>query len=202
MQIIRHRVNTSIELQLVDRKFGIEMDIRSFGDKIVVGHDPDDSDGENFNDWLDGFDHGTLVVNVKEEGIETKAISMIEHAGITNYFLLDQSFPFLVKSLNLGFTKTSARFSDYESATTIQSIMELAPVAPDWVWVDCFTGDWSHLRHLESIKEFGLKICLVSPELHGREPNDEIRKIQAYLSKNELDAVCTKFPNLWEQIHD
>jgi len=200
MQIIKHRVNTSLELGQVSSKYGIEMDIRSFGGELVVGHDAFKLDNQKFLNWLDCFNHGTLVVNVKEEGIEAKAVSMIEEAGITNYFLLDQSFPFLIKSLNMGATKTSARFSEYESAATIRSILEFAPVSPEWIWVDCFTGNWSHLNELESIRELGLKICLVSPELQGRNPNDEISKILESTAITEIDAVCTKFPDFWEQL--
>ena len=52
---------------------------------------------------------------------------------------------------------------------------------------------------IQKLKKEGYKICLVSPELLGRE--DEIEKYQKKIEKEKimLDAVLTKKPDIWKQ---
>ena len=40
MQIISHRINTSSLLKKTPKSFGVEVDIRSNGDKLIIHHDP------------------------------------------------------------------------------------------------------------------------------------------------------------------
>ena len=40
MIIIKHRVNTISELKKIDKKFGVEIDLRSNKSKIYLHHDP------------------------------------------------------------------------------------------------------------------------------------------------------------------
>ena len=35
--------------------------------------------GEEFVQWLDGYRHGTLILNVKEEGLEDRLLDLISH---------------------------------------------------------------------------------------------------------------------------
>lgn len=81
-----------------------------------------------------------LVLNVKEEGLEEEIQGILSKREIENYFFLDQSFPFLVKTIKSGNTKVSARVSDLESLQTAVS------VDCDWVWIDCFEGNWNFLK--------------------------------------------------------
>ena len=67
--IIIHRVNNIELLKSIDYKFGCEVDIRTNGSKLILNHDPFKS-GENLIDYLDEYRHGTLVLNIKETGIE------------------------------------------------------------------------------------------------------------------------------------
>lgn len=200
MQIIKHRVNSGIDLRELDTNLGVEMDIRSCGDEIYVGHDAFTHNNQLFSDWLSEFRHGTLVVNVKEEGIEFRAREILSEKGVENYFLLDQSFPYLVKTLNLNESRCAVRFSDLESSQTITLLRDKVVTQPSWVWVDSFTGDWSHLRYLTEIRSQGMKTCIVSPELQGRPVENEIRQIRSIVLDNEIDAVCTKYPDSWKSV--
>ena len=47
MQIILHRINTKKALQNTPNKFGVEIDIRSEGNKLILGHDRF-KEGEDF----------------------------------------------------------------------------------------------------------------------------------------------------------
>jgi hypothetical protein len=197
MQIIKHRINTKNGLLETNRSFGIEMDVRSRGNQIVVTHDPFNAEAELFEDWISEYRHGTLVVNVKEEGIEQRVCDTLNESGVIDYFLLDQSFPFMMKTLFSNESRTAARLSEVESIETVLKLKEVSGLFPDWVWIDCFSGDWTHLEKIASVKSLGIKTCLVSPELQGRNVDGELDQILGLVDLNNLDAVCTKNPDLW-----
>ena len=196
MKLISHRRNTVSELLATDSKYGIEVDIRSKGDRLIIHHDPFVA-GESFNEWIDAYRHGTLILNVKEEGLEARLIALMQSKGIADYFFLDQSFPFLVKWSKAGEHRCAVRVSEFES---IETALTLAGKV-DWVWVDCFTRFPLTEHDARSLKDAGFKLCLVSPELQGRDANVEIPHLVSLLKERNIaaDAVCTKHTNLWEE---
>ena len=195
MKLIFHRRNTVAELLATDTKYGIEVDIRSKGDQLIIHHDPCVT-GESLDEWINAYRHGTLILNVKEEGLEARLIALMRSKSITDYFFLDQSFPFLVKWSKAGEHRCAVRVSEFES---IETALSLAGKV-DWVWVDCFT----HFPLLEDnarqLKNAGFKLCLVSPELQGRDASIEIPQLALLLKERNIvaEAVCTKRPDLWE----
>lgn len=195
MKLISHRRNTISELLETDTRYGIEVDIRSQGNRLVIHHDPC-VPGESFDDWIDAYRHGTLILNVKEEGLEAPLIALMEAKGITDFFFLDQSFPFLVKWSKAGEHRCAVRVSEFE---TIATALSLAGKV-DWVWVDCFTRFPLSEHDAKCLKAAGFKLCLVSPELQGRDANVEIPKLASLLREQNIvaDAICTKHPVLWE----
>ena len=194
MKLISHRRNTVSELLATDSKYGIEVDIRSEGDRLIIHHDPCVA-GESFDEWIDAYRHGTLILNVKEEGLESRLIALMQSKGISDYFFLDQSFPFLVKWSNAGEHRCAVRVSEFES---VETALTLAGKV-DWVWVDCFTRFPLGVQDATRLKDAGFRLCLVSPELQGRDANVEIQQLASLLKKRniEADAVCTKHPDLW-----
>jgi len=56
----------------------------------------------------------------------------MKERGISNYFFLDQSFPFLIKWAKLGEKRLAVRVSEYESIDTALTLQEKA----EWIWVD------------------------------------------------------------------
>jgi hypothetical protein len=195
MQIIYHRRNTLEMLLSTDTRFGVEVDIRSHGDQLIIHHDPC-CPGEDFKQWLDAYQHKTLILNVKEEGLEDKLIRMMELKGISDFFFLDQSFPFLVKWSKNGERRCAVRVSEFESVETALTLSGLI----DWVWVDCFTKFPLNEYQARQLKDGGFKMCLVSPELQGRDAEIEIPILRSALKKYNINAaaVCTKRPDLWE----
>lgn len=192
--IIMHRRNHAAELRETPRQFGIEIDLRSRGGDIILHHDPF-ADGELFTQWLDDFDHGTLILNVKEEGLEDALIALMAERGIEDYFFLDQSFPFLVRTARRGERRCAVRVSEFES---IDTAMTLAGKI-DWIWVDCFTRFPLDHDDATRLQEAGFRLCLVSPELQGRAPETEIPQLRDLLAREAIvaEAVCTKRPDLW-----
>ena len=195
MKIICHRRNTIEELQATPTQFGVEVDVRTYGDRLIIHHDPFQM-GEDFESWLSFYSHGTLILNVKEEGLEERLIKLMQVRGIHDYFFLDQSFPFLRKYAVLGERRCAVRVSEFESLDTALSLAKNI----DWVWVDCFTKFPLSAEDSVDLREAGLKLCVVSPELQGRDPEIEIAQMRSLLRDTGIciDAVCTKRPDLWE----
>lgn len=197
MKLIAHRRNTIDELKATPKQYGVEVDIRSYGDKLVIHHDPF-VEGEPFDTWIETYQHGTLILNVKEEGLEARLITLMQTRGIEDYFFLDQSFPFLIKWSKAGEHRCAVRISEFES---VETALALAGKV-DWVWVDCFTHFPLMHDDAKRLQDAGFKLCLVSPELQGRDAEVEIPQLAQLLLERNIpaDAVCTKRPDLWEQV--
>ena len=194
MEIIAHRRNTIAELAATPPAYGVEVDIRSHGSDLIIHHDPY-VDGEIFERWIAGYRHGTLILNVKEEGLEQRLIALMQAHGISRYFFLDQSFPFLVRTARTGERRCAVRVSEFESLDTALALASQI----EWVWVDCFTRFPLDRAGADRLHAAGFNLCLVSPELQGREAEIEIPQLRAQLDALGIDAaaVCTKRPELW-----
>ena len=196
MKFISHRRNTIEELQATPREYGVEVDIRSDHGQLVIHHDPF-AKGDDFEDWLKHYQHGTLILNVKEEGLEARLIDLMKQYKIEDYFFLDQSFPFLIKWSKLGEHHCAVRVSEFES---IETALSLAGKI-DWVWVDCFTKFPLAGMDAKRLQDAGFKLCLVSPELQGRPADTAIPELAKLLNERHItaDAICTKNPELWKE---
>lgn len=196
MNLIAHRRNTIDKLLSTDLKYGVEVDIRSFQDRLIIHHDPY-VDGEDFKSWLENYQHKTLILNIKEEGLEEELIKIMLEHGIEDYFFLDQSFPFLVKWSNNGEKRCAVRVSEYESINTALSLAGKV----SWIWLDCFSKFPLDSSEVNELKRAGFSICLVSPELQGRDPEKEIPLYADIILKDKLgiDAICTKQMMTWEK---
>lgn len=194
MHLIAHRRNTIDDLRATPREFGVEVDIRSQGSELVIHHDPFVA-GVRFADWFAAYEHGTLILNVKEEGLEDALIALMRVRGKQDFFFLDQSFPFLIRTARRGEKRCAVRVSEYES---IETALSLAGQI-EWVWVDCFTRFPLSGAQARRLTGAGFRLCLVSPELQGRTAPREIADTRALLAREGIaaEAVCTKVPQLW-----
>ena len=196
MKLIAHRRNTLAELLATDHKYGVEVDIRSLGEQLIMHHDPLVA-GESFDEWLNFYEHGTLILNVKEEGLEEQLMEIMAEKDIDDYFFLDQSFPFLVKWASKSKRRCAVRVSEFESIETALTLSGKV----DWIWVDCFTYFPLTHKDAQRLKQAGFKLCLVSPELQGRDAESEIPILVGLLNERNIvaEAVCTKRPDVWEK---
>jgi hypothetical protein len=195
MRFIAHRRNTIEELIKTPHEYGVEVDIRSEQGKLIIHHDPFTL-GADFEEWLKYYQHGTLILNVKEEGLEARLIELMQRYRVTDFFFLDQSFPFLIKWSQLGERRCAVRVSEFESINTALSLAGKI----DWVWVDCFTRFPLSGEDAKHLQNAGFKLCLVSPELQGRSAETEIPVLADLLRKYSIhpEAVCTKHAELWK----
>lgn len=196
MKIIAHRVNTARQLLDTDETLGVEVDLRLHNSSLVCQHDPQ-RDGELFSDWLKSYKHKTIILNVKEEGIEGLVLDELQKKNISDFFFLDQSFPYLLKYARQGLSKAAVRVSEFESVETALSMAGLV----EWVWVDIFGEFPLNKEEISRLKSAGFKLCLVSPELHNRNELSELLALQADIDalNFEPDAVCTKVPAHWNR---
>jgi hypothetical protein len=194
--ICAHRVNEPAALREVPGEFGVEIDLHADGDRLVLVHDPF-ATGPDFAEWLDSYRHRFIVLNTKEEGLESRITAMLTERGITDWAFLDQSFPFLVRTLRGGETRSMVRVSEYESVATA---LALDP-RPEWVWVDSFTGRWPASGDLAELAGHGFRLMVVSPELQGRSLDDELPVITERFAEAgvPVHGVCTKRPDIWNR---
>ncbi|WP_176086406.1 hypothetical protein [Martelella sp. HB161492] len=209
MIIIHHRRNSVAELQQTKPEYGVEIDLRNHGKELIVFHDPFNDAAVNFEEWLASYHHHFMIANVKEEGLEPKLLELFEKYGVKDYFILDESLPFIRKFALQGLPNFAVRVSEFESIETalrLQDYLKKEDKRVDWIWVDSFTGEPLAHDALLRLRDAGFKLCQVSPELHHVDrPDCWQPKIEAFLDKLDKleaggfrpDMVCTKMPELW-----
>ncbi len=202
--IINHRVNTIRQLSSVPLDHGAEIDIRYHNNDLIIHHDPfqhQNNKPELLKNLLEHWTHsGPLILNLKTEGVEEECISLMDFYKIKKWFFLDMSMPFMVRyslitnseSSNISPSNLAVRFSEYEPIEYALSFSGRAL----WVWVDCFNYLPLDLENYEKLKNAGFKICIVSPELQNH-PLSKILDLKNHIKNMEIDAVCTKSPELW-----
>ena len=132
-----------------------------------------------------------IEFGVEAEGMEERILELMLKYEVKNYFFLDLSLPYLIKYMKKGVNQMAIRFSEFEP---LEFVLGFAGKV-DWVWIDCFTDlTLNHDNYLILKKNF--KLCLVSPELQGYDLS-RIDEFKTKLQGMELDAVCTKRPDLW-----
>lgn len=199
MEYIAHRINTIEELKQVPAEYGVELDLRDFGERLILQHDPF-KDGENFEEYLKHYEHGTMILNIKSERIEHKVLELIQKYGIKKYFFLDSSFPMIYLLSKSGEKNIALRFSEFEGIDTILSMVGKVK----WIWIDCFSKLPITYENYKLLREHGFKFCLVSPELQSQE--EKLESYKKYLEDNKIifDAICTKIYNIekWSYNND
>lgn len=166
--------------------FGIEVDFRSYGEKLLISHDP------ILNKWrgltlVSEFEFSDLAVaiNIKEDGLGNQIHNFLKTYPNDHSFAFDGSIPEMLRIRNLGISH-ALRLSEFEQ--------EL-PWKSNFVWVDSFNFDW----FIDSLKvpeilENSFPI-FVSPEIHGREFRyawDYFNELTS--SGNTNFGVCTDLP--------
>jgi hypothetical protein len=193
---IAHRTNTLDLLHTVPKNFGIELDLRDDGDKVSIVHDPF-SKGILFEKYLNDYNHEIIILNTKSEGIEYKILELLYERRIENFFFLDSTIPTIVNLSEICNKKIASRLSIYEPIESSRLLKSLC----NWVWVDYIDGIQIKKHDFLELKNLGYKICIVSPDLYGRD--SEINSFAKFLLSNSLipDAICGKFDRfpIWQR---
>ncbi|MFH1424501.1 MAG: hypothetical protein ABIG20_02335 [archaeon] len=185
MMLIMHRVNTIEGLKNVSAEYGVEVDVRTDGNKLILNHEPMEG-GDELEEYLKEYKHKFIIFNIKEAGIEDKVRALAEKYKVKDYFLLDVEFPYIYKAARSGVKNIAIRFSEDEP---IEAALEYRGKV-DWVWIDTNTKLPLDADVVEKLK--GFKTCLVCPSRWGR-PED-IKEYKEKISELgiKLDAVMTE----------
>lgn len=192
---ISHRINTCQQLINTPLDHGVEIDIRSHNNDLYLHHDPF-CNGERLIDWLEHYKHKTLILNVKEEGLELALLELMKKFSISDFFFLDQSFPFLLKHMGDCAGRAAVRFSEFESLDTVSNLAGKIK----WVWIDCFNDYPLDLDVIKKLNALNFKTCLVSPELQQKNPEKQIPRVAETLRNLQFipSAICTKRSDIWK----
>lgn len=195
VRLYQHRVNTLEELEAVAPGLGIEFDLRSDGDRVIVTHDPFTS-GPSIEEFFPRIGPRPCIFNVKCEGVEERVLAAARAADIREFFFLDCSVPAAVKLVRKGEDRLAVRWSEYEP---VEGVLAWAHKAR-FCWVDCFTtypGDAATWRAVAD----AFSICLVSPELQGHGAASIERFVAPLVRAGvRIDAACSKRPDLWADL--
>jgi hypothetical protein len=196
MEVIIHRVNNVKKLISTPNHFGAEIDIRTYGSKIILNHDPFKK-GENFEDFLTEYKHGTLILNIKEDGIEDEVLNKVKKAKIKSFFLLDVEFPYIYKSIKKKERNISIRFSEKETIETAKIMVNKFK----WLWIDTVTKLPITKDNINIINKY--KSCLVCPERWGRANQIELYKKKLIKLKFIPSAIMTssKYAYQWLELN-
>lgn len=170
----------------------MEIDIRAFGSKLILNHEPFES-GDLLEDYLTDYKNGTIVLNIKEAGIEKEVLRLVRDARIKSYFLLDVEYPYILQKVTGNEPlDVAVRFSEQEK---IQNVL-CQKGRLNWVWLDCVTKNPVTSEDIPILSAF--KTCLVCPSRWGRP--EEIQQYRDFFNeKMKLDAVMTemKYSAIW-----
>ena len=183
MIIIKHRVNSIKE---INPKFGLEIDIHNYNNKLVLAHDHPNEQSIKLEDFITHIPKNSLLaINIKNEEVEVELKIILSRSKTTNYFTFDWPVTSLHNAINHDLN-CAFRLSEYEK--------DIVPNCP-WVWLDSFNGIWYDADFLISLKKSGIKLAIVSPELHNREA--DISKVKDIVNAVKVDAMCTDIPEFW-----
>lgn len=213
--IFLHRQNDPefIQFKNVD---GIELDIRSIGSDLVLTHDRLSSHHlENsssliyLSEVVQHLKNYTVIVNVKESGLEEQISDLFDDNNIKYYFLDSQIPDILRLSKKEEYKgKFIIRVSQFENIN--YDLLNFSK--PEFIWVDYNFENFNLNRYIKFLKNINndehintLKIqkILVSPELYGLQ---NINLAYDIIQDKDITdilkqfSVCTKIPDEWRKI--
>ncbi len=197
MQIIIHRVNSIEKLKTIPKEFGVEIDVRASGNRLILNHEPFEP-GDDLEEYLSHFRHSFIIFNIKEAGIEQRVLNLAARFRIPDFFLLDVEPYYIYHATKAGVKNIAVRFSENEP---IEGPLVYAGKA-DWLWIDIPTILPVHQDNIHQLRKF--KTCLVCPERWGRpeQISDYIQTLQKL--KFQLTAIMTslEYAPVWQQAYE
>tara|TARA_B100000787_G_C16184025_1_gene293532 strand:- start:1265 stop:1858 length:594 start_codon:yes stop_codon:yes gene_type:complete len=194
MIIVKHKVNTLLNLDKIPKNYGVEVDIRLNNKKFILSHYNNSQKNKTYlGKFLKKFNHSYLILNLKEQHLAKKLLNFMKKKKIKNFFLLDL-FPHEIIKIKSK-KNICTRFSYYEDWRNLDRIKKFSK----WVWVDFLDKKKITQHEFKTLKKFGFKICIVSPEVAGYKNLKLIKNFILYLKKNKIypEMVCTKKNKLW-----
>ena len=172
--------------------FGTETDVRDLDGRLVISHDVARAGCLSFRDFIGlylRYGRGLpLALNVKADGLQELLKAALRKYGIRNYFFFDMSVPDMRHYLRHKL-RVFTRQSEYEREPALYA-------AARGVWLDEFESHWITEREMRRHRRAGKRVCIVSPELHGRSHLREWKHYRAMERRTGIRDVllCTDYP--------
>lgn len=167
-----------------DAGFGSEVDVRDLQGELVVSHDMPTGGEITLHQLLDliGQRSFTLAFNIKSDGLADKLGRIMQNYPNVDWFTFDMSVPDQRMQMQAG-----------NPVFTRMSEVEVTPIWLDYVqgvWMDSFEYQWFDDTLIDKLLDKGKRICIVSPELHGRDPSP-LWEMLAKRSRQSGLMLCT-----------
>jgi hypothetical protein len=169
--------------------FGTETDVRDLAGKLVISHDPPKGDELTLDELLEmaASTRLTLAINVKADGLASAIHTAMKHHAYENWFTFDMSIPDTRAQLAAG-NPTFVRMSEIEPTPPY---LQLA----SGVWLDAFEMDEWRIDALKRLIDMDIRVCVVSPELHRRDPQTFWQSLKnSSLYQSDKVLLCTDVP--------
>lgn len=178
-------------LAALELGFGIETDIRDHNGSLVIAHDVPEDPALKFSDFVESYlslpRKPMLALNIKADGLTDLLSQALTEVDSKHYFFFDMSIPDTLAYLH-NKLPVYVRLSELESES---------PLLPDaqGIWLDELTGPWLTADTLLSLTRHNKPICIVSPELHGRDHMTHWPMIREVLGNQQGRwLLCTDLP--------
>ena len=170
-----------------DLSYGTETDVRDLLQQLVISHDPAAEDSMPFADMLAlvGSRALPLALNVKADGLAHSMREALDFAGVETAFVFDMAVPDMRSYFSAGIP-VFTRMSEVEGEA-----VWLDRAAG--VWLDAFEYLWYDREVLLRLLDADKRVCVVSPELHGRDYQPAWDLLAEFASSPNL-MLCTDKP--------
>lgn len=168
--------------------YGFETDFRDCKGEVLISHNPpigNEITAEKvFEMYYQSGSSATLALNIKADGLQDMLQTLLQKYEIKNYFFFDMSVCDTILYADKGMT-IATRISEYEQETPFWGESE-------FVWLDYFRKDPTEEEILKCLHA-GKKVCIVSPDLHGRDYNNSWKLLKNMNDDNLY--LCTDYPD-------
>jgi len=202
MQIISHRgwwlrPEEKNTIAAFERSFsggyGTETDVRDLDGQLVISHDMPRTENKLPIDLVLALAHKykvPLALNIKADGLaQALHDTLMRYPGL-EWFVFDMSVPDMRHHLAAGNT-TYTRCSEVEQQP---AYIESA----SGIWLDALDTPWLDATTITRVLSWGKPVCLVSPELHQRDPSHLWTELRS-LKHEALLTLCTDLPDQAKQ---
>jgi hypothetical protein len=188
----KHEQNTLKSFQeAIAEGFGIETDVRDFGSTLRIAHDVPSGNEPHFEEFIDLLKNADncanlpMAINIKADGLAQQLKALMPVPAVADSFFFDMSVPDQRSYLKLSMP-VYARMSEVEKTPAWLD-------ASQGVWLDQFEHLWFKREQIAELLAKGKKICIVSSELHGRDPEQLWEMLIPYADDPNV-MLCTDYP--------
>lgn len=176
--------------------YGVETDVRDLRGELVIAHDMPLGGEMTLASFLELYRsteaNTTLAINIKSDGLAASLQGMLQEYGVSDYFVFDMSVPDSLSYLKAGMP-VFARLSEYEPWSRLCD-------DTSGIWLDGFEADPEE-RQMSECLAAGKSLCVVSPELHGRNHQafwSVYKRLRSQAAPARL-FICTDYPKHAEE---